>query len=140
MADITIDEVKEIVEIALDRDLDDFSMDANFYIDYQMDSLGAVALVVEVQKRYGVRIPDGRMPRIQTGNQLKENIEEILAMSPEERERILIDEAEIPQEVMDQIAAAHKAAMAGATQTAAEQMAAAQKIAMQGSSESSAAK
>lgn len=104
MADTSIEELKETLEIALDRDLDEFDMDANFYIDYQMDSLAAVALVVEVQKRYGIRIPDGRMPKIQTGNQLKENIEEIIAMTPEERERMLEEEAEISPEVMEQIA------------------------------------
>lgn len=119
MAEMTIDEAKEILEIALDKDLDEFSMDANFYTDYQMDSLAAVALVVEVQKRYGVRIPDGRMPKIQTGEQLKANVEEILAMTPEERERMLEEEAEISQEVMDQIAAAQKAAMDGVSQSSA---------------------
>ena len=119
MADITVEEIKEIVEIALDRDLDEFSMDANFYGDYQMDSLAAVALVVEVQKRYGIRIPDGRMPKIQTGEQLKANVEEILAMTPDQRERMLETEAEISQEGMDQIAASTKAAMDGTSQSAA---------------------
>ena len=62
--DINTQELKEIVEIALDRELEDFAMDANFYEVYEMDSLGAVALVVEVQKRYDVRIPDDSMPDI----------------------------------------------------------------------------
>lgn len=119
MSDITVDEVKEVLEIALDRDLDEFSMEANFYTDYQMDSLAAVALVVEVQKRYGVRIPDGRMPKIQTGEQLKANVEEILAMTPEERERMLEEEAEISQEVIDQITASTKAAMDAGRQSSA---------------------
>ena len=119
MADITVEEIREILEIALDRDLDKFSMKANFYIDYHMDSLAAVALVVEVQKRYGIRIPDGRMPKVQTGKQLKANIEEILAMSPEERERIIEEESEIPQEIMDQLAAATKAAIDGPSQSSA---------------------
>ena len=84
MADIDIAEIKEIVEIALDRELDEFSMDANFYEDYAMDSLGAVALVVEVQKRCDVRIPDERMPEARTGAQLKAIILE-LAEANEER-------------------------------------------------------
>lgn len=119
MADMTVDDVKEILEIALDRDLDEFSMDANFYTDYQMDSLAAVALVVEVQKRYGVRIPDGRMPKVLTGTQLKANVEEIMAMTPEERERMLEEEAEISQEVIDQITAAQKAAVDESSQSSA---------------------
>jgi len=70
-------EVREIVEIGLDRELESFSMKANWYEEYGMDSLGAVAVVVEVQKRYDIRIPDERMPDIQTGEQLKAVIEEL---------------------------------------------------------------
>jgi acyl carrier protein len=78
VSEIKNNEIKEIVEIALDRELDAFSMSANFYETYDMDSLGAVALVVEVQKRYDVRIPDERMPDIRTGDQLKAEVEELL--------------------------------------------------------------
>jgi acyl carrier protein len=105
---MTADDVKEILEIALDRELDEFSMDANWYREYQMDSLAVVALVVEVQKRYGIRLPDGRMPRIQTGEALLKNVEEILAMTPEERQRMQEEEAEISQEDMEMIAAARQ--------------------------------
>ncbi|MBO9537894.1 acyl carrier protein [Herbaspirillum sp.] len=71
-------EIKEIVEIALDREIDEFSMSANFYETYGMDSLGAVALVVEIQKRYDVRIPDERMPDVSTGDQLTAIVKELL--------------------------------------------------------------
>lgn len=71
-------EIKEIVEIALDREIDEFSMSVDFYETYGMDSLGAVALVVEVQKRHDVRIPDERMPEVRTGDQLKAVVEELL--------------------------------------------------------------
>jgi len=70
-------EIKDIIEIALDRELEEFSMDADFYEDYDMDSLGAVALVVEIQKRYDVRVPDERMPDVRTGDQLKAVVEEL---------------------------------------------------------------
>jgi acyl carrier protein len=75
---INIAEIKEIVEIALDRELDEFSMDADFYEVYSMDSLGAVALVVEVQKRFDVRIPDESMPTVRTGERLKAIIAELI--------------------------------------------------------------
>lgn len=83
MTDISIGEIKEIVEIALDRELDEFSMDANFYEAYSMDSLGAVALVVEVQKRFDVRIPDDTMPNVRTGEQLKATIAELIEAKEE---------------------------------------------------------
>lgn len=78
MIEIRDEDIKEIVEIALDREVDEFSMSANFYENYDMDSLGAVALVVEVQKRYDVRIPDERMPDVRTGDQLKAIVEELI--------------------------------------------------------------
>lgn len=84
MTDISIGEIKEIVEIALDRELDEFSLDANFYEAYSMDSLGAVALVVEVQKRFDVRIPDERMPEVRTGEQLRKIIAELIRAKEEE--------------------------------------------------------
>jgi acyl carrier protein len=84
VTDISIGEIKEIVEIALDRELDEFAMDANFYEAYSMDSLGAVALVVEVQKRFDVRIPDERMPEVRTGEQLKAIIAELMMAKEEE--------------------------------------------------------
>lgn len=70
-------EVKDIVEIALDREVSGFSMDADFYDEYEMDSLGAVALVVEVQKRYKIRIPDSEIQNIKTGNQLRRLLEKL---------------------------------------------------------------
>ncbi|MBB5393823.1 MULTISPECIES: acyl carrier protein [unclassified Herbaspirillum] len=78
MIEIQDSEIKEIMEIALDREINEFSMAANFYEAYDMDSLGAVALVVEIQKRYDVRIPDERMPDVCTGDQLKAIVKELL--------------------------------------------------------------
>jgi acyl carrier protein len=77
MIELNSEEIREVVEIAIDRELDSFDMDTNFYEEYEMDSLGAVAMVVEVQKRYDVRIPDERMPDVRTGNQLKLIIQEL---------------------------------------------------------------
>lgn len=71
--------IREIVEIAVDAPIDNFTMSGNWYEDYAMDSLGAIALVVEVQKVYGVRLPDERMPNIRTGDQLVEAILELQA-------------------------------------------------------------
>jgi hypothetical protein len=65
MKNLSIDEIREIVEVALDRPLESFSM------------------VVEVQKRYNVRIPEERMPNVRTGDQLKGIIVELTAAATE---------------------------------------------------------
>lgn len=76
-AQITVEDIKEIVEIGVDNDIPNFTMDGNWYEEYGMDSLGAIAVVVEVQKRFDVRIPDEAMHEIFTGNQLVAAIEEM---------------------------------------------------------------
>nr|WP_169050425.1 acyl carrier protein [Brenneria salicis]NMN90767.1 acyl carrier protein [Brenneria salicis ATCC 15712 = DSM 30166]RBP57717.1 acyl carrier protein [Brenneria salicis ATCC 15712 = DSM 30166]RLM28873.1 hypothetical protein BHG07_16655 [Brenneria salicis ATCC 15712 = DSM 30166] len=71
---VTEDKIKEIVEIALDKELDQFDMSANFYKNYEMDSLGAVALLVETQKMFKIKISESIMSKILTGNDLREFI------------------------------------------------------------------
>lgn len=72
-------QIKDIIELAVDNELPAFSMDANWYTDYDMDSLGAVQLVVEVQKVFKVRLPDSKMSEIRTGNDLVAVILELQA-------------------------------------------------------------
>lgn len=66
----TEQQVREVVELAIDKDIPEFTMTGNWYEDYGMDSLGAIALSVEVRKQFGIVIPDERMPDIRTGEQL----------------------------------------------------------------------
>ncbi|GKW41790.1 acyl carrier protein [Pectobacterium parvum] len=75
---VTENKIKEIVEVALDKELDEFSMSANFYEEYEMDSLGAVALLVEMQKGFKVKVPEAEMPKILTGNDLRELIVKLI--------------------------------------------------------------
>lgn len=69
--------IQEIVELAIDKDIPEFTMAGNWYEDYGMDSLGAIALSVEVRKTFNVVIPDERMPDIRTGAQLADVIVEL---------------------------------------------------------------
>jgi acyl carrier protein len=64
--------IKEVVALALDVDVEDleFDMTKNFYEDLNMDSLGAITMVIETQKAFGVRLLDERVPHIRTGDQL----------------------------------------------------------------------
>lgn len=75
---VTEDKIKEIVEIALDKEIDAFDMSANFYEDYEMDSLGAVALLVEMQKAFKVKVPEKEMPKILTGNDIRDLIVKLI--------------------------------------------------------------
>lgn len=60
-------DLKEILELALDRELEDFEMTGNFYTDYGLDSMGAVAFFVELQRRTGREISLESAPLLQTG-------------------------------------------------------------------------
>ena len=65
-------DLKEILELALDRVLENFEMSGNFYMDYGLDSMGAVAFFVELQKRTGVEVPLELAPHLQTGAAITE--------------------------------------------------------------------
>jgi len=72
-------QIRELVELAMDTEVPGFTMEGNWYEDYAMDSISAISLVVEVQKMFGVMLPDDRMPDVRTGNQLLAIIVEMLA-------------------------------------------------------------
>jgi acyl carrier protein len=67
--------VKELVEIALDRELAEFDMDANLYDRYELNSMGAVAMFVELQVRTGVEVPPEIAPLLQTGSDIARFVE-----------------------------------------------------------------
>ena len=65
-------DLKAFLELALDRVLEDFDMSRNFYVDYGLDSMGAVAFFVELQRRTGVEVPLELAPHLQTGAAITE--------------------------------------------------------------------
>jgi acyl carrier protein len=73
---LTAEELKELVELALDHELPDFDMDANLYEVYGFDSMAAVALFVELQLRTGVEASVEVAPLLQTGTQIARVVEE----------------------------------------------------------------
>ncbi len=69
-----VDMIRELVEVGLDRKLSDFRMEHNFYTDLGLDSMGAIALFVELQRRTRIEVADDEAPNIQTGQQLQDFI------------------------------------------------------------------
>lgn len=76
---ITPEDIHKILEVAMDKELPSFDMSANWYETYQMDSLSAIALSVEVQKIYSVDLAEDRLKDIRTGDQLVAALNELLA-------------------------------------------------------------
>lgn len=66
MTRLTLDDLKEIIEIALDEPVDNLTLDSDFYEDLGMDSIGAVAMIVEIQRRTQVRIEETVAPTLRT--------------------------------------------------------------------------
>jgi acyl carrier protein len=96
LTEITTLDIQSLVEEAVDQPLAEFAMDANWYEAYGMDSLGAVALHVDVRKRYGIDIPVARMPEIRTGEQLAAVLQELLAApAPQDAAAAVVAEAAV---------------------------------------------
>lgn len=62
---------KEILETALDRELESFDMSGNFYTDYELDSMGAVVLFVEIVRRTGIQVPKEVAQLLQSGTDIE---------------------------------------------------------------------
>jgi acyl carrier protein len=60
--------MRAILEAALDDELPvkELNPSHHLYEDLGMDSMAAVVMVVEIQKRMGVRIPDDEVPQLMT--------------------------------------------------------------------------
>lgn len=67
---LDLDELKQIIEAAMDRELTDLPPDVNLYQELGMDSIGAVAMVVGIQRRCRVRIADEDIPLLHTPLQI----------------------------------------------------------------------
>jgi acyl carrier protein len=64
--DITLDGLRAVIAVAMDRDVPPLKPELDIYQDLGMDSIGAVAMVVEIQRRYNVRIPEEEVPHLST--------------------------------------------------------------------------
>ncbi len=73
MAQVSHPEIRELLEAAADRAFPEITPDSNLR-EMGVDSLAMVSLVVEVQRRFGVRIPDEQVPNLDTPQAVAEAI------------------------------------------------------------------
>lgn len=81
-ASITPTLIRELLEIAADRELPDFQMSSNLWEDLALDSYGALCLQLEVKKRLDVEISRERFPEIMTAQDLMDEIAQLLRDKP----------------------------------------------------------
>lgn len=70
----TFEDLLPSIEFALDRPAPELTPDTHLYEHAGMDSMGAVALVVEVQRCFRVRIADERVRSLMTPRQWIDHI------------------------------------------------------------------
>ncbi len=75
---MTRDEVMELIRTHLSAELEveasDVREDTRFREDLEADSLDLVELVVELEDRYGIRIPDEEAARLKTVGQVADYV------------------------------------------------------------------
>jgi acyl carrier protein len=74
LATLAFHEMKQIVEIAMDQEIATLDENVDLYEELGMDSIGAVAMIVEIQRRCLVRIPEEVVPELRTPRLLLEYI------------------------------------------------------------------
>ncbi|KZM72838.1 acyl carrier protein [Nocardia terpenica] len=58
--------IAEIIEEVTGIDASEVAMERSFVDDLEVDSLSLVEIVVQVEDRYGVRVPDGDLEDLRT--------------------------------------------------------------------------
>ncbi|MFF2546337.1 acyl carrier protein [Kitasatospora sp. NPDC058063] len=58
LAVLDLEELREVVAKVLDIEVDELTDDADFMDDLEVDSLMALEVVVVLEKKYGVKIPE----------------------------------------------------------------------------------
>jgi len=61
-------EIKEIVVTVLEIEDDDIKRDTNFVEDLEVDSMMALEILVAIEKKYKIRIPEERLANIKDLN------------------------------------------------------------------------
>jgi acyl carrier protein len=79
-----LNDLKQIIEIAMDQEVPVLDMNVDLYETLGMDSIGAVAMVVEIQRHFRVRIKDEDVPNLRTPTLLLQYVNEASARVPQE--------------------------------------------------------
>lgn len=69
-------ELKELVSEVIE--IDDFKEDDNFVEDLGVDSMMALEIVVRIEKKYQISIPEEELPNIQSLNQVYEVVSDLI--------------------------------------------------------------
>ena len=72
--------LKEVLEAALDDRLGDINEASHIYDELGLDSMAAVAMVIEIQRRTRLKIPEDDIPQLLTVGDLRRYL---LALSGE---------------------------------------------------------
>ena len=67
--------LQKIIEHALDRELETFSLNDRLFDELGMDSMGAALMMVEIEKATGIRISEIEVERLRTGKDIMALIE-----------------------------------------------------------------
>lgn len=66
MATLDIEGLRQVIAIAMDKEVSQLDIDVDLYNELGMDSIGAVAMIVEIQRRYKIRIKEEDIPHLRT--------------------------------------------------------------------------
>ena len=69
------EEIREAISAQLNVPMENITMDTRFVEDLKADSLDLVELVMDLEERYGVEIPDEQLAEVKTVGQIIEIIE-----------------------------------------------------------------
>lgn len=77
-------EIRDVIANITGRELSEISRDANFWNDLGIDSIKAIEIAVSLERKFGVAIPDEKIPKISTVKEAALVVKEVLDAKSQE--------------------------------------------------------
>jgi acyl carrier protein len=78
MDDILKEEIISIISDVSGFDVEEITLDTNFYTELEVDSIKAIEITVAIEKKFKISVRDEDVPNITTVRQAIETVEKLL--------------------------------------------------------------
>jgi acyl carrier protein len=79
MDDTLKEEIISIISDVSGFDVEEITLDTNFYTELEVDSIKAIEITVAIEKKFKISVRDEDVPNITTVRQAIETVEKLLA-------------------------------------------------------------
>ncbi len=75
---VELSQLRTLIADAIDVDEERLAPDAHFIHDIGVDSLSSLEVLVRLEKKFGIKIPEEALPRLTSLNDVKKYLNEVI--------------------------------------------------------------